>query len=341
MKTRVAVVGATGWTGGATISFLLRHPELVIAHLSARTPRAIEEVFPSLRGAPLPPVRAFDPDEVAREAEWAFLCLPHGTAREAAAALAARGMGVVDLSADLRLVAGSEARNGGGLPAKIPYGLPELFRADLEAARKEGVRVVSNPGCYPTSIQLAAAPVLAAGLGDPGTIFVHAASGVSGAGRALRPDLLFVEHDEDYRPYGLPRHRHLDEIEHHLGRAAGRSVRVTFVPHLLPARRGILSCIVLRSDAPDAGAVRAVWREAYRDAPFVRVLPDGTLPSLRAVVGTNFCDLACHADPATGTLVLFAAICNLGKGAGGQAVQNFNILTGRDETMGLLPPVGV
>lgn len=325
MKTKVAVVGATGYTGGECVRYLLGHEGVEVVTLTARTPRPIEEVFPAFAGLGLPPVESFDAARIAEKAEWAFLCLPHGEAARAAEALVARGVRVVDLSADLRV-----GKKVGG--KAVPYGLTELFREDLA-----GASVVANPGCYPTSILLAAAPVLAAGLGEAASVVAHAASGTTGAGRKERADLLFAEASENVKPYGLPRHRHADEIEFHLSRKAGAEAKVLFVPHLLPVRRGILTTVYLRSKA-SADEVRAAWRSAYEKEPFLRILPEGTWPSLAAVRGTNFCDLACHADSETGVVALFSAIDNLGKGAAGQAVQNFNLLAGYDETAGLLTP---
>ena len=316
---KVAVIGATGYTGGEIVRILLAHPRAKIAHLSASSERDLGAIFPGLRDAPLPRVTAYSPDAVVRDgAEMALLALPHGASAPAARELLAKGLRVIDLSSDFRL------------DGSVPFGLPELFRDGIA-----GAKLVANPGCYPTATFLALGPLLRGGLVE-GPIAIHASSGVSGAGRASgRSDLLFAEVADSYRPYGLPLHRHTPEIEFHLGRCAGKETLVTFVPHLLPIARGILEAIYLRPSKGAAAAIRGAWEKAYAKEPFVRILPDGAWPEIRAVVGTNRCDLALHHDARTGTLVLFSAIDNLGKGAAGQAVQNLNLMAGWPETEGL------
>lgn len=317
---KVAVVGATGYTGGEIVRLLLAHPRAKVVHLAASSERDLGSIFPSLRGASLPPVRAFSADAVARDgAEMALLALPHGASAPAAKELLARGLRVIDLSSDFRL------------DPRVPFGLPELFREGIAEAK-----LVANPGCYPTAALLALGPLLREGLVDL-PIAIHASSGVTGAGRASgRADLLFAEVADSYRPYGLPLHRHTPEIEFHLGRCAGRETLVTFVPHLLPVKRGILEAIYLRpSKGIGAAVIRSAWEKAYGKEPFVRILPEKSWPEIRSVIGTNRCDLALHLDERTGTLVLFAAIDNLGKGAAGQAIQNLNRMAGWPETEGL------
>ena len=353
---KVAVVGASGYAGEVLLGILRGHPGVELVCLTSRqfAGRRLEDVYPrfaeggnpseSHRALPafvLPTAEAV----IASGAEFAFLALPHGLAAEFARPLLAAGVRVVDLSADFRLrdAAVYEEFYGHAHPApellaEAVYGMPELpgRRAQVAAAR-----LVAAPGCYPTSITLPLAPLLARGLVDPDLILVTSLSGVTGAGRKAAVDLLFGEVNESVKAYGIPRHRHLSEIEQELSLAATRRVTISFTPHLLPVSRGILTTIYVSPAPgmtnPDPDSVAAAWREAYGGERFVRLLPaGGPLPELAHVVRTPFLDLAVRHDPRTGRWVLVAAEDNLLKGASGQAVQCFNLLAGFPEEAGLL-----
>ena len=355
---RVAVVGASGYAGEVLLGILRGHPGVELVCLTSRqfAGRRLEDVYPRFAegGRPdrgrrplpafvLPTVEAV----VAAGAEFAFLALPHGLAAEFARPLLAAGVRVVDLSADFRLRDAEvyedfygHAHPAPELLAEAVYGMPELpgRRGQIAAAR-----LVAAPGCYPTSITLPLAPLLARGLVDPDLILVTSLSGVTGAGRKAAVDLLFGEVNESVKAYGIPRHRHLSEIEQELSLAAARRVTISFTPHLLPVSRGILTTIYVSpargngGPVPGADAVAAAWREAYGGERFVRLRPgDGPLPELAQVVRTPFLDLAVRHDPRTGRWVIISAEDNLLKGASGQAVQCFNLLAGFPEEAGLL-----
>ncbi len=339
---RVAVLGASGYSGLELLRILLRHPEAELVALTSeqRAGEALGDAFPSLRGLCALRLEAADPADLARRCDVAFTALPHAASAPAVAGLREGGTRVIDLSADFRLGdrATYEAWYG---PHKAPewfgravYGLPELHR---EALR--GAELVASPGCYPTSVLLPLAPFLRRGLIEPRPLHVDSKSGVSGAGRKLDAGFLFAELDENCRAYAPGgAHRHVPEMEEQArALASGADVRIAFTPHLLPTIRGIVSSIYASPrDALDTPGARAVLEEAYADEPFVRVLPEGELPSLAAVRGSNFCDVQALVDARTGSLLLLSALDNLVKGAGGQAVQAWNVASGFPETTGLL-----
>jgi len=337
---RVAVFGASGYAGLELLRILLRHPrfELVAVTSEQRAGQRVGEAFPALRGQLDLVFQASDPGRLAEGIELAFTALPHAAAAPTVAALRRAGVAVADLSADFRLrelpvyETWYGAHAAPELLGKAVYGLPELHR---EALR--GAELVACPGCYPTAALLPLAPFLRAGLLETAGLVVDSKSGVSGAGRKLEAGLLFAELDENARAYQVAAHRHGPEIEQEASRAAGEAVRLTFVPQLIPTIRGILTSVFCR---PKRGltsdAARALLAEAYREEPFVRVLPAGETPSLSAVRGSNFCDVAAFADERNGTLVLLSALDNLVKGASGQAVQCANLMQGLPEQSGLL-----
>jgi N-acetyl-gamma-glutamyl-phosphate reductase len=338
---KVAVVGASGYTGLELLRILLRHPELEIAVVTSeqRAGREVAEVFPALRGRLDLRFEAVDPASVAGRVELAFTALPHAASARAVAALRGAGCRVVDLSADFRIHSLPIYQQWYGehpapkLLADAVYGLPELHRDALR-----GASLVAAPGCYPTSALLPLAPLLRAGLVETRGIHIDAKSGVSGAGRALADGYLFAELDENCHAYkpGFA-HRHAPEIEQEASEVAGAEVRVTFVPHLLPVVRGIATSVFVRPrGGADAERARRALHEAYDAEPFVRVLPEGEVPSLQAVRGTNFCDVALFADARNDTWILLSALDNLCKGASGQAVQCANLACGFPETTGLL-----
>ncbi len=342
-RIKTAIVGASGYTGQELLRLLLVHPqvELVAATSRQEAGKPLSAVFPRFRklpGAELPFMEP-DPDAIAATgAQAAFLALPHGVAAEIATALLERGLKVIDLSADFRLsdAAVYEEFYGHAHPApalldEAVYGLPEV-RAD--AIRD--ARLVASPGCYPTSILLPLIPLLKAGLIDPATIVANSMSGVSGAGKKADVSLLFCECNESVRAYGIPKHRHLSEIEQELSLAAGESVVITFIPHLIPVNSGIATTTTAKlREGIDPAAIGEALEKAYQDAAFVRLLGKGTCADTKNVTRTNFIDIGWSHDARTGRVILTSAEDNLGKGAGSQAVQSFNLIFGLPETAGL------
>ncbi len=328
----VAVLGATGYAGAVAARLLHAHPYFNLAHVTARAEagRPLDEVHPRSR-VPLE-LESYDV-EVHGAVDAALVCYPHRAAAPVVGELRTRGVRVVDLSADFRLddlavyedwygEHGSPARFGSGV-----YGLPELHREAIP-----GADLVANPGCYPTAALLGLAPLARQGL--IADVVIDAKSGVSGAGREATPTTHFVSADENVTPYKVGRHRHTPEIEQELGRL-GADLRITFVPHLLPLAQGeLVSCYVTAARAVGAGEVLVLYRDAYRDEPFVEVA-DGP-PGVIEVRETNHCRISVHADERTGRIMVFSAIDNLWKGAASQAVQNLNLMFGRPETEGLL-----
>jgi N-acetyl-gamma-glutamyl-phosphate reductase len=269
-------------------------------------------------------------------ASVAFLALPHGAAADYATALLERGLRVIDLSADFRLRDPEIYEEFYGEPHPAPglldsavYGLPEIHGEAIAPAR-----LVASPGCYPTSILLPLIPLLREGLITPDSIVANSMSGVSGAGRKADLSLLFVECNESVRAYGLPKHRHLSEIEQELSLAAGQKTTITFIPHLIPVNSGICTTTtaILKGTLE---SVEHALRSTYENCPFVRLLGRGACPDTKSVTRTNFIDIGWHLDERTGRLIMLSAEDNLGKGAGSQAVQSFNLMCGLDEATGL------
>ena len=342
-RIKTAIVGASGYSGMELLRLLLGHPgvELVAVTSRVEAGKGLAEVFPRFRKAPGSDLTfiAPDPEAIAASgAEAAFLALPHGVAADSARALLERGLKVIDLSADFRLrdAAVYEEYYGHAHPApdllgEAVYGLPEWRADEIRAAR-----LIASPGCYPTSILLPLLPLVRENLVDPATIVAHAMSGVSGAGRKADLTLMFCECNESVRAYGVPKHRHLSEIEQELGQAAGGKVVISFIPHLIPVNTGIVTTTTasLRAGV-DPEAVGAALQQAYHCQPFVRLLGKGGCADSKHVTRTNFIDIGWQYDPRSGRVLLLSAEDNLGKGAGGQAVQSFNLLFGFSETDGL------
>ncbi len=341
-RIRVAVVGATGYTGAELLRLLLSHPRAEVTALYAReklTPR-VSSVIPSLAGLCELPVEPFDPDDLARRADVAFAALPHGASVACVSALRSRGVKVLDLSADFRLRDAAEYARWYGAEHAAPalldeavYGLPELHRELLR-----GAPLVAVPGCYPTASALPLLPVLSAGGAvDASRVIVHALSGVSGAGRGPGPAYHFPEAAEGARCYKVAgAHRHTPEIEQTLSLAAGVRVTVSFSPTLAPMTRGILAT----SYAPLTGDVDVVSlveraRAYFEGSPSVAVLDPGQMPDTLWVRGSNRAHVGYAVDRRAGLLVAMCAIDNLVKGASGQAVQCMNLVAGIDEGEGL------
>ena len=312
--------------------------------------QTLAQVFPKFASHPQSKRLRFtapDAGRLAEQADVVFLALPHGVAAEYAVPLLNAGCIVIDLSADFRLRSADVYKEfyGHDHPApdlldKAVYGLPEIYRDEI----KKSV-LIASPGCYPTSILLPVIPLLRAGLVKATGIIADSLSGVSGAGRKAEVDYLFCECHESVRPYGVPRHRHLSEIEEQLSLAAGTPVALQFTPHLIPVNRGILTTLYLAPEKHFANAtelaalgekIAACYAEAYGDEPFVRLLDDQHLPDTKNVTGTNVIKIAWRLDPRTGRLIVMSAEDNLVKGASGQAVQSLNLLCGFPETAGLV-----
>jgi N-acetyl-gamma-glutamyl-phosphate reductase len=342
-RIKTAIVGASGYTGMELLRLLLVHPsvELVAATSRQEAGKSLASVFPRFRGAAGAELHFIEPDPdaiAATGAVVAFLALPHGVAAEIARALLERGVKVIDLSADFRLRDAGvyEEFYGHAHPApdllnEAVYGLPEVRAEEIK-----GARLIAAPGCYPTSILLPLLPLLRAGLLDASTIVANSMSGVSGAGRKADLTLLFCECNESVRAYGVPKHRHLSEIEQELSIAAAEKVTITFIPHLIPVNSGIVTTTTARlREGVDAAAVGEALEAAYAGEPFVRLLGRGGCADTKNVTRSNFIDIGWQFDARTGRVILMSAEDNLGKGAGGQAVQAFNLLFGLDATAGL------
>jgi N-acetyl-gamma-glutamyl-phosphate reductase len=332
----VGIVGGTGYTGAELLRVLARHPHARVKLLTSRQEagRRLEEVFPQLAGTV--DLRFSAPDRGAlAQCQAVFFATPHGTAMEHAPELLARGVKVIDLSADFRLRDPAVFKQWYGLDHAAPqllrdavYGLPEVEREKIRNAR-----LVACPGCYPTSVQLALAPLLEAGLVASDSLIADCKSGVSGAGRELKATSMFSEAAESLKAYGVGGHRHHPEIEQGLARIAGAPVALTFVPHLVPMNRGIHATVY--ADLVKEADVQALYEGRYRDEPFVRVLPPGQHPETRWVRGANDCRIALHRPGGGRRVVVLAVIDNLMKGAAGQAVQCFNLMFGLPEVAGL------
>ncbi|MCM2264621.1 MAG: N-acetyl-gamma-glutamyl-phosphate reductase [Desulfuromonadales bacterium] len=336
---KVAVIGASGYTGVELLRLLAGHPQVTVICVTSRQQagQALGEVFPSLAGIYDLTFEAVEPAALAERAELVFLAVPHQAAMGMVPELLAAGCRVIDLSADYRLRDAAvyaewyEPHETPELLTEAVYGLPELYREQVR-----GTRLVANPGCYPTSVALALTPLLRNQLIDPATIIVDSKSGTSGAGRAAKVDTLYCEVNEGFKAYGLPRHRHTPEIEQTLSDVAGRPVTISFTPHLVPVNRGILStCYASLTGVSSLPELLNIYRQAYAGEPFVRILPEGRLPNVSQVRGSNFCDIGLAVDPRTRRVIVVAAIDNLVKGAAGQALQNMNLMLGLKESEGL------
>ena len=336
MGTTAAVAGASGYAGGELLRLLLAHPALEVGPVAAGSSagRAVTELHPHL---PQLAGRVFTETspELLAEADVVFLALPHGESAAVAAGLP-EGLPVVDLGADHRLRDGQAWQRFYGTPhaGTWPYGLPELFRDDLIGATR-----LAAPGCYPTAVSLALAPLVAAGLVDTDDVVVVAASGTSGAGRGAKVALLGSEVMGDLSAYKVGAHQHTPEIQQTLARVGGSHVRLSFTPVLAPMPRGILATCTART-AATAEQLREALQAQYADEPFVHVLAEGSWPHTAATVGSNSCHLQVTVDADAGRAVVVSALDNLGKGAAGQAVQCANLLLGLPETTGL-PVSGV
>ena len=337
---QVAVVGVTGYTGLELARILLRHPELPppVFHVrETNGAKCLAELFPQFRGWGVAPLRPFSMDAITcSNAGSAFLATPHEVSAELAPVLLRAGLRVVDLSGAFRFREAETFTSWYKLPAphaeslsQAVYGIPELYSSKVAEAN-----LVANPGCYATSVILALRPLTQANLLVSGaSVVCDCKSGASGAGKDPRRDLHFVELDENFKAYNLFTHRHTPEILEHTGLSESQ---VVFSTHLLPLSRGILSTIYVSLDEPQTAAdIEVLYRKFYAGRPMVRIWPAGTLPELQHVAHTNFCDIGFALDKSGRRLVIVSCLDNLGKGAAGQAVQNFNLMLGMEEQTSL------
>jgi len=336
---KVAVVGASGYTGIELLRLLHSHPEVAVTCVTSERSagKTVADIFPTVRDRYTQVLEHLEPVRVAEKADFIFTALPHQAAMEVVPTFLKLGKKVVDLSADYRFRDPAvyekwyEPHMNPQVLAQAVYGLPEIRRSEIA-----GSELVGNPGCYPTSVILGLAPLLRHGLIDPATIIADSKSAVSGAGRGAKVDTLFCEVNEGFKAYGVASHRHTPEIEQELSLLAGRAVTISFTPHLVPMDRGILSTIYASCTGElTAGRLLELYREFYENEWFVRVLPAGLFPSTMHVRGSNFCDIGLAIDHRTGRVIVVSAIDNLVKGASGQAVQNMNIMNGFPENLGL------
>jgi len=345
-KIPVAIVGASGYAGEDLVRLLLGHPDADLVAITSRqyAGQTLAQVFPKFSHFPKAKALRFtepNAELLAKDAEVVFLALPHGVAAEFAVPLLQLGCKVIDLSADFRVKSAETYKEfyahdhpAPELLAKSVYGLPEAYRNEIRNAT-----LVACRGCYPTSILLPTLPLLREKLIQSNGIIADSLSGVSGAGRKVELDYLFAECNESMRPYGVPKHRHLSEIEQELSKAAGATVTIQFTPHLIPVNRGILTTLYLQPTdlnvEKHGERVAACYQKAYAQEPFIRILEGKALPDTKNVVGTNFLELAWRVDPRTKRLIVMSAEDNIVKGTSGQAIQCFNILSNLSETTGL------
>src|SRR5215831_3050127 len=341
-RAKIGVLGASGYTGAELLRLLLRHPGVEIALLTAerRAGKHMRQVFPQFSPYALPKLLAIDAvDWKAQALDLAFCALPHATTQAVIKNLLANAPGtkVVDISADFRLADPAAYARWYGDEHQAPelqreavYGLTEVYRGDIVKAR-----LVANPGCYTTCAQLALIPLLAAGVIDPDEIVIDAKSGMTGAGRAAKEEMLFSEVSEGFHAYGVGHHRHMAELDQEFSRAAGRTVTVSFTPHLVPMNRGIFSTMYVRGLKISAEGLHAILSKSYATEPFVHVLPFGEMPQTRHVRGSNMIFIGLAKDRVEARAIICAALDNLTKGASGQAVQNMNLMLGFPETLGL------
>jgi N-acetyl-gamma-glutamyl-phosphate reductase len=344
---KVAIVGASGYAGEDLVRLLLGHPQADLVAVTSRqyAGQTLAQIFPKFSHYPKAKTLRFsepNAELLAKEAEVVFLALPHGVAAEYAVPLLQNGASVIDLSADFRLKDAAVYQEfyahehpAPDLLAKSVYGLAEIYREQIKKAD-----FIACPGCYPTSILLPIIPLLRAKLITPQGMIADSMSGVTGAGRKVEVDYLFAECNESVRPYGIPKHRHLSELEQEASIAAGTKVTMQFTPHLIPVNRGILTTLYLEPTekvTEEFGKkVAKTYAEAYGNDVFVRLLEGKALPDTKNVVGTNFIEIGWRLDARTGRLIVMSAEDNIVKGTSGQAIQCFNIMNGFPETAGLI-----
>lgn len=347
--TNIGIVGASGYSGSELLRFLANHPgELHVALCTSETyaGQRIDSVLPHLRGLLRPQAspnyfEALELNALKEKVDVVVLAVPHKVSMAFVPQILAQGLRVVDFSADYRLKDADTyeawynvSHTSPELFEEAVYGLPERYREDIRTAR-----LVANPGCYPTSAILAAAPLLDSGAVELNSLIVDSKSGISGAGPKPRDTTHYPNRESNVVAYNIGVHRHTPEIEQELSAVAGEQLRVSFTPHLVPMTRGILSTLYLHlKQELSTEAVLERYAAFYANEPFVRVLPSGEYPQTKAVLGSNYCDIGLEVDARTNRVVVMAAIDNLGKGAAGAVVQNLNLMSGLPETAGLEVP---
>ena len=341
-KAKIGVLGASGYTGAELLRLLIRHPRVEIVLLTAdrRAGKTMSDVFPQFAPYDLPVLASIESVDWKKAGlDLAFCALPHGTTQKVIADLLAKAQRtkVVDLSADFRIADPAayahwygHAHAAPALQKEAVYGLTEIYRAAIKKAR-----LVANPGCYTTSAELALIPLLQAKAIDPDEIVIDAKSGMTGAGRAAKEEMLFSEVSEGFHAYGVGHHRHMAELDQEFSKAAGRDVIVTFTPHLVPMNRGILSTIYVRGLKASPQQLHALLLKSYAKEEFVHMLPFGSLPATRHVRGSNMTFLGVANDRIAGRAIIVSVLDNLTKGASGQAVQNMNVMLGFPEALGI------
>lgn len=340
---KVSIIGATGYTGAELVRLLTMHPQVELVHLTSHSyvGQKIQDLFPNLYGFVDHTLVEMDLDEIVNDSDVVFAGLPHGHSVKIGEAVIQAGKIFIDLGADFRLDDPLEytkwyqgEHDNLALLESAVYGLPELNRDQIKQTK-----LIANPGCFPTSIILGLAPIMADENFNAHHIMIDSKSGTTGAGRSGKVANLFSEVTGNFKAYSIGNHRHTPEIEQELSKLADKEMTVTFVPHLLPVDRGILSTIYVKANnSTDLKTIYDKYHTYYKKEPFVTVLPEGVQPELKNVRGTNNCQIGLTIDDRTNMVVIVSVIDNLIKGASGQAVQNMNILMDLDETTGLLNP---
>lgn len=342
-KLQTGIIGASGYAGAELVRLLLSHSEVEIAGISARSylGQPISRLYPGFQR--ITELVFETEDEVIEKSSLIFASLPHGLSEEIAKKCIHQGKKLIDLGADFRLEEEADyeqwyqlSYKEKDLHKKSVYGLSEIFSEEIKNAV-----IIGNPGCYPTSIALGCYPALKAKIAEATHLIIDSKSGTTGAGKEPKENTHFPRTNEAFAPYGVAKHRHTPEIEQTLSKMAEETVRVTFVPHLLPINRGIVSTMYLPlKEALSLEKIHAIYKKTYEKAPFVRVLEPGKTADLKFVKYSNFCDISLHLDERCQTLVVVSCIDNMVKGAAGQAIQNMNLMYGFEETAGLtlIPP---
>lgn len=337
-KKKVAVLGASGYTGSELMRFLLVHPKVEVVHLTAEkhAGKRISEVFPHLRGFLDLELKPLRPKSIPKDIDVIFAALPHGTSAEIIKEIYNRDVKIIDLGADFRISNKNYKKWYGQHPCpelirKAVYGITELNREEVKKAK-----LVANPGCYPTSSILGLAPILKNKIASESSIIVDSKSGVTGAGRSPSLDYHYSEVNEGLKAYKVGEHRHMPEIEEALSNYSGLKVNVSFTPHLIPMDRGILSTIYvnLKKKITTKQLIN-LYKKHYKDEQFIRICEEKSYPSTNQVRGSNYCDIGIKVNSSSNTAVIVSVIDNLVKGASGQAVQNMNVMLGFDEDLGL------
>ena len=337
--TKVSVIGATGYAGAELLSILIRHPQAEIAHITSEshTGKKISELYPHLCGICDMTLESLaDIDAIGKDSDFIFIALPHGHAMDVGLKLEKLPVRIIDLGADYRFTDTKIYEAWYGVEHKHKnaprvYGLAEIYREDIRTAK-----IIGNAGCFTTASILALAPLVKHHLVDANSIIVDAASGVSGAGRGLKLGNHFPELYDNFKAYNVAKHRHTPEIEQALEDLGGEHTVINFTPHLVPMSRGILAtCYATLKDGVPDEMIDAAFQKMYGDEKFIRLLGRGSYPETKFVRGSNFCDIGWHVDDRTRRVIILSAIDNLVKGAAGQAVQNFNIAAGFDESTAL------